>query len=140
MGSLVIVDGDALTIPPAFGDRVVTITAPAKIVASGKTTIGEKNVCIVGDELKVNLAATYMTSIYSVPGTGIVTIALDASQKAKVASNSGTPLILQGQQFTATFTTNVAAQMPPPVSTPDPAPPSTSKGTFVPSQTFVMAD
>ncbi|MEB5890001.1 hypothetical protein [Enterobacter roggenkampii] len=140
MGSLVIVEGDGLTINPAFGDRTVTITGPAKMSAGGKTTAGGKKVCIVGDELKVKLAATYVTPVYTVPGTGTVTIALDASQKAQVARDNGIPLILKGQLFTATFTFTAPAQMPAPASTPDPAPPSTSKGSFEPSQTFVVAD
>lgn len=140
MGSPVIVDGDVLVITPAFGDRTVTITVPPKIPASGKTKINGKHVCIVGDELKIHLAATYVTPVYTVPGSGMVTIALDASQQAKVASDGEIPLIVKGQSFTATFTFTAPAQMPPPASTPDSAPPSKSTGIFEPSQTFVMAD
>lgn len=140
MGSPVIVDGDALTIVPVFGDHVVTITRPAKMVAGGKATIDGKKVCVVGDESNVRLAATYVTPVYSVAGSGMVTIELDASQKAKVASDGGTPLITMGATFIATFTATVPAQMPPPASTPDPVLTSKSTGAFAPSQIFVMAD
>jgi hypothetical protein len=139
MGSLVIVDNDALNIPLQFANRTVTLTVPAKIIASGQSTIDGKKVSVQGDEAKVQLPATYIAGD-KINGTGTVTIQLAGDQVAKVATDASKPLILLGSQFTATFTPLIPAKSPPPKNTPDPSAPSTATGTFTASQTFVTAD
>ncbi|KVQ00510.1 hypothetical protein WJ95_28420 [Burkholderia ubonensis] len=145
MMSLVVVDGDKLVFEPKFGVRTVTLVDPPMIRGTGLATIGGAKVCIKGDEAKVQLKATYLTEIYTVAGTGIVTIkALDNSQVASECT-SPTALITKGQQkFTASFAFVEPAQTPPfpagpLVPEPDKAPPSDGKGEFITSQNWVRA-
>lgn len=140
MTSAVIVDGDMMAFESLFGNRTVILVSPPIIQGSGHATIGNKKVCIEGDEAKVQLNATYTTSSHTVPGTGIIRIkALDRSQLASECKSTAA-LITKGQQkFTAMFTPLVPAMTPPPSSTPDSSAPSDGKGEFTASQSWVKA-
>lgn len=139
MMSLIVIDGDALKFDPLFGDRVVQIVDQPAIKGSGQMTILNKRVCVAGDEKKVALKATYHTAVYTVPGTGIVTISrLDSSQEAK-GCTSGFALITKGLAFEARFTPQVLASLPGPPPTTDQPSPSQAKGEFITQQSFSMA-
>lgn len=130
MMSLVIVDKDNLEFDQKFGNRTVSIIGSATISGSGHAEIGNKKVCVLGDEKKVVLQATYTIEGYVSPGQGLVTItALNGSQFTP-GCTSNAPLIVEGEgTFAALFTPTTSAIGPPPASTPDvPAPtPGTGK-------------
>ncbi|KVN28366.1 hypothetical protein [Burkholderia ubonensis] len=132
MMSPIVTDGDELKFDPMFGNRQVTLTSlPARIAGSGRATVDGKQVCIVGDELKVKLSATYITPNFSIAGTGLVTISgLDNDQIAQDCIN-GRALITQGSQFDACFTPTKPAEQPgTPNNILDSMSPSYGKGEF----------
>ncbi|WP_350307143.1 hypothetical protein [Photorhabdus viridis] len=138
MSDIIIVDGDQLQFEPMFGNRQVMPTGPTIIHGSGQLTINQKRVCILGDEMKVQVPATYQIPGYT-PGTGMLTIAaLDSSQQTPRCS-SGAPLIVKGRQFIARFTPIQPAQTIGPTPTPDLSAPSMGKGRIISSQFFATA-
>lgn len=138
MSKYIVVDNDALLFDPAFGHRTVSITGPAKIKGSGKATIGNKKICVLGDEKKVSLNATYTIPGFS-PGQGKVTISALTPGQPLAWCFSGQPVIAVGQKFIALFTPTNPAKGPPPGNTPDPTAPTPGTGKFVNSQQFVNA-
>lgn len=137
MSNYIVVDGDSLKFDPQFGINTVTPTGSPTISGSGEATIEDKKLCILGDEKKVSVPASYFSAAYPVQGTGKITIvSLGADQQALFAT-AQTPLIVVGSQFTALFTPEKPASND---KGPDPAPaPSTGSGTFINSQSFVTA-
>ncbi|WP_455872279.1 hypothetical protein [Serratia proteamaculans] len=140
MMSLVIVNGDNLEFDKMFGNRQVTITGIAKISGSGHATIGNKKMCVLGDEKKVMLPATYSIAGYSAPGQGMVTItALNGTQFIPTCTSIA-PLITEGQgTFSALFTPTVPAIGPPPSNVPDVPAPTPGTGKLKHSQGYVKA-
>jgi len=129
-----------LSFETQFADRAVTLlVTPARIAGSGKATVGGKRVCILGDEAKVSLNATYTTPVYSVAGQGLVTISKLANDQVAKDSINATPLITRGSKFVALFTPTTPATQPPPSSAPDAAPPSLGSGEFRVQQTACTA-
>jgi hypothetical protein len=139
MSEWVVINGDMVTFDKMFGNRTV-ISPPTTITGSGKATINNKKICILGDEKQVKIMnAIYTTPSHSVPGTGTLTIqALDTSQQAKKTSCAET-VIIDGQKFRAQFLPTQPAMTPPPVSTPDAASPTLGTGSFTASQQRVKA-
>lgn len=138
MSGFVLIDGCAIVFDPMFGQRNVTLLAPASLQGNGAATVDGRRMCVVGDEKRMQWPAQYVIPGYT-PGSGMLSIeTLDASQMAPCAT-SGSPLILQGRQFVARFTPTVPAVMSSPPNTPDPVAPSMGRGRFVPSQTYVRA-
>ncbi|WP_342323013.1 hypothetical protein AAEY27_00450 [Kosakonia sp. BYX6] len=135
MSYFVIVDNDTLQFGTTFGMYTVTPTEPCMIKASGIAQILNKKVCVVGDEKKVSIKATYMNATYPTPGTGSITItSLAADQQATFALSTA-PLIVIGSQFIALFTPQAPASNPQgPEAAPSPQP---GNGKFMNSQTFV---
>jgi hypothetical protein len=116
----ILVNDDQALFMPGFGAAVVTVR-PGKLVASGPATIGGQKVCIDGDEKSVKVAGCmYITPSHSVPGTGTLEIqALGGDQKAQKTRSKGKPVLLVGKKFTAKFSVQSPAKMPPPANTPD---------------------
>lgn len=138
MATPVILDGDKLTFPAKFGANDVSITAIPVIHGSGEANILSKKICIVGDEQKVILAATYTKPPYMVSGNGEVTIqALASDQQAEFAT-AQQPIIVAGSQFTAQFEPTVPAKTSKGESDSD-LTAQTGKGSFNNSQSFVTA-
>ena len=135
MSSFVIVDNDLMQFEPAFGIYTVTPTGLCQIKASGIAKILNKKVCILGDEKKVSIKASYISSAFPTPGTGSITItSLAADQQASFATST-TALIVKGTQFVALFTPETPASNP---QGPEPAPsPQPGKGSFQNTQSFV---
>ncbi|HEI8868282.1 TPA: hypothetical protein SLG40_003840 [Serratia odorifera] len=137
MSKHIVIDNDALLFDPMFGHRQVTVTGSAKIKGSGKATINNKNICVLGDESKVTLDATYIAGGFPVPGQGKVTISKLNTDQQAMWCMSGQPVILVGQKFIASFTPTNPAKAPPPANTPDPVSPTPGSGKFINSQQFV---
>ncbi|RAU29882.1 hypothetical protein V1599_20845 [Enterobacter sp. ECC-175] len=139
MSNYIVCDGDQLKISAPFGHRNVMLKDPTSAVirGSGKAKIDNKNVCVVGDEVKVTLDATYTVPGFN-PGEGKVTLSLAPDQTVPWCM-SGKPVIVVGQMFNATFIPTRYAQMPPPANTPDPTGPTPGFGQFTNSQHFVTA-
>lgn len=135
--ALVVVDGDMLQFMPMFGNRTVTPTGPARIMGTGHAAINKKRVCILGDEKKVQVPATYMTASHPTPGQGMITIAALAGDQQTPPVRSLAALIVKGSRFTARFTPTVPASHP--VSGPEPTAPTMGQGSFIVTQFFVNA-
>lgn len=138
MSSLVVIDGDALKFEANFGANMVTPTSPCLIQGSGEADITNKKICVLGDESKVSIAATYTKSTHPTPGTGTITIAALAADQQALFITTGTAVIVVGSQFTARFTPGSPAMDP--QGKPDPnMGPAQGTGTFINSQKFVTA-
>ena len=137
MSRHIVIDNDALLFDPMFAYRQVSVIGPAKIKGSGKADINDKKVCVLGDEKKVSLDASYTVPGFPTPGQGKVTISqLNADQQA-VWCLSGEMVILVGQKFIASFTPTNPAKDPNQV--PDTLSPTPGSGKFINSQAFVTA-
>ncbi|PHM45302.1 hypothetical protein Xmau_00952 [Xenorhabdus mauleonii] len=137
MSGPIVTDGDILQFEPQFGHRQVKIPIPGKIIGTGHAQVNGKKVCILGDEKRVTVTATYTTIIHMTPGIGTLTISLlDISQQA-LQCTSGAALIIKGKRFTAIFTPRVPAMnntvIPP---QPDILTPSLGTGSFITQQNF----
>jgi hypothetical protein len=77
---------------------------------------------------------------YTVPGMGTVSVTLEPANQTSVSKDSGKAMLLKGSSFTATFSVTVPAQMPPPVSTPDPVASKTGTAVFITTNVLVQAD
>ncbi|MFI8415498.1 hypothetical protein ACQKDS_03420 [Serratia sp. NPDC078593] len=138
MSNLVMTDGDSLKFETLFGINTVTPTEPCLIRGTGEANILNKKICILGDEKKVSISATYTTPTHQVKGTGTITItALAADQQAEFATTR-TPVIVVGSQFTALFTPGSPASDPQLGPDPNPAP-APGSGKLINSQSFVTA-
>ena len=123
MPDYILIDGDIVQFMPAFGAAVVTVQ-PGKLQGSGPATLNGKKVCVAGDETKVSVpGCPYISGAFSVPGVGTLKImSLAPNQKALKTKSGKKPVLLKGANFIAQFQVATPAQMPPPASTPDPAP------------------
>lgn len=138
MSNLVVIDGDALKFETNFGANIVTPTAPCLIQGSGEADIMNKKICVLGDENKVSIAATYTKSTHTTPGTGTITIAALAANQQAMFVTARTAVIVVGSHFTARFTPSSPAMDP--QGKPDPnMGPTQGTGTFINSQSFVTA-
>lgn len=134
MGDIVIIDGDKAIFMPFFGAALVWGPA-GKIKGTGPATVGDKKICIVGDESSVEVAnCCYLTSQYIIPGKGTVKIeALAKNQQAEKTQTGGKAVVLKGGMFTAVFEVQTPAKQPPPgpgSPIPDPTPKYSGQGMF----------
>lgn len=138
MSNIVIVDGDQLNFEKTFGVNTVIPIGATLINGSGEASINNKKICILGDEKKVSIRASYYSSAFPIPGDGTITIAALALDQQAPFATARTPVIVVGSRFTALFTPGKPASHP--QSGPEPAPlPSTGTGQFTHSQSFVTA-
>lgn len=135
MADFILITGDQVMFNPTFGQAIVVVR-PGNLIGSGKDKVNGKIICVDGDEKKVMVpGCTYMTSQYSIPGVGMLTIeSLAANQKAKKTKSGGKPVLLKGGSFKAKFQVMVPAQQPPPgpgAPIPDSTPQYSGSGTFI---------
>ncbi|RKP55971.1 hypothetical protein [Pararobbsia silviterrae] len=138
MNSLIVCDGDAVNFEAMFGHRLVVLTAPALIKASGVASVSKRRMCVLGDEKRDRWPARYFVTGYT-PGQGMVSIdMLDASQFTPCIVGRP-PLIVCGLPFTARFTPTVPATLISPPNTPDSMTPSIGRGNFIARQHYARA-
>lgn len=115
MSDFIIIDGDQAIFMPTFG-AAIAIPQPGQITASGEATLNGAKVCIDGDESSVEVpGVTYMTPVYSIPGTGTLLIdSLASDQVAEHTKSADTQVMLKGSNFDAKFKVDSPAQQPPP--------------------------
>ncbi|MBC1224978.1 hypothetical protein GNF10_16990 [Nostoc sp. UCD121] len=133
MADFILITGDKAMFNPTFGQAIVTVR-PGDLVGTGKDKINQKLVCVDGDEKKVIVpGCPYMTSQYSIPGVGILSIeSLAGNQKAKKTKSGGKSVLLKGASFKAKFQVLVPAQQPSvPSPIPDATPQYSGTGTFI---------
>ncbi|MGK0706856.1 hypothetical protein ACSFCW_25885 [Yokenella regensburgei] len=137
---MVVIDGDALTFNPQFGAITITPPSQPRISGSGEASIGEKKVCIVGDEERISFTVDYIRPPFvASPGKGLLTIKKLAPDQQAASAKASAPMILVGSQFTTQFQPTVPAQDP--QGKPDTDLNAvTGVGTFINSQTFVTAE
>ncbi len=130
----ILLNGDIAMFEPAFGAATVAVR-PDPIMGHGPAMVKGKLICVEGDEKTVVVpGCMYTAGGFSVPGVGIIMIqALAPDQKATQVTNKGKAILLKGGDFEAVFNVLSPAQMPPPVSTPDPMPKYMGKGKFISS-------
>jgi hypothetical protein len=130
----VLIDGDQAIFQPTFGAATVVVQ-PGKLAASGPGTVGNKPMCVDGDESSVSVpGCVYMTPQYSIPGVGTLEIAaLAGDQKASKTQTGSKKVLLVGSQFTAMFKVQSPAQQPVPGSSPvpDATPEYSGNGSFI---------
>ena len=137
---LILVDGDQVTFLPVFGNAIVSVQ-PGKMIASGKTTIKGKKVCVAGDESKVEVKnCSYVAPPFVLPGQGTLTIKkLGPNQLTKKSKSGIKNIIIKGNAFIAEFKVTSPAKQPPPGNTPDPLPMYPGQGTLIPSNSKIKA-
>jgi len=115
MADLILIDGDQVIFDAAFPPANVVVK-PGKFSGSGPATLNGKKICVDGDEKNVSVpGCTYMTPIYSIPGTGTLKIqSLAPNQKATERSTGGKKVLLKGAKFIAAFEVQSPAQFQPP--------------------------
>jgi hypothetical protein len=139
MPDYAILDGDQAVFMPAFGAAIVVVR-PGRITATGMTLLMGKKVCVKGDETKLTVpGCTYITPVYSIPGTGTLKInALGGNQTSKKTKSGGKEVIVKGSTFTAVFEVQTPAQQPPKGTAPpvpDATPQYSGNGTFITTNT-----
>lgn len=127
-----LLDGDQAVFLPTFGTAVVMVR-PGRLSASGPATALRKKIGVAGDEASVSVpACAYVSGAFTVPGMGTLSISrLGADQTARSTTSGGKAVLLKGSQFTARFSVEAPALMPPPASTPDPVPFYEGSGSFL---------
>jgi hypothetical protein len=138
----IILNNDMLQItlsPPTISPPLIP---PTPLIASGFTTVNGMAVCVEGDELPQSLQSPlpYTCPPFAVPGMGTVALTLEPANKTSVSTDKGKVMLLKGSTFTATFTVTVPAQMPPPVSTPDPVAKKTGTAMFITTNVLAQAE
>lgn len=130
MGDFILAEGDKAIFDPAFGAAVVVVR-PGDVKATGPATLGEKKLCVAGDEALVAVpGCVYTTASHSIPGQGTLKIlALGGDQTAQKTSSGGKPVLLKGSKFQAKLEVQGPAKTPSGV--PDPAPMHAGTGSFV---------
>jgi hypothetical protein len=138
----IILNGDMLQITLAPPTIAPPLMPPTPLIASGFSTVNGMAVCIEGDELPQSLQAPvpYTCPPFVVPGMGTVAVTLAPTNKTSISSDGGKPMLLKGSSFQATFTVTVPAQMPPPVSTPDPVAQKTGTAAFITTNVLAQAE
>lgn len=143
MGDCIIRTGDRLrvTIPPPT--VVPVLQLPVPLVGSGTNVLVQAMpVCLLGDELPVELAGPlpYTSPPFIVPGTGKLTLTLQAPNVTARASSRGKPIVIKGQPFPALFTVETPATLPPPDGpVPDPVEVKAGTAEFITTNTTVTA-
>lgn len=139
MADYVLIDGDLAVFRPNFGAATVMVQ-PGTIAGSGPGTVGDKKLCIDGDESSVAVrGCMYVTPQYSIPGTGTLEIAaLAGDQRASKTRTGAASVLLVGSAFTARFTVQSPAHQPPPgpgAPIPDATPEYSGTGNFITTNT-----
>ena len=112
----IVVDGDKIQVtlnPPVVAPQLV---APVALVAAGFTTVGDKAVCVEGDELPPSLRGLldYISPPFVIPGKGKLSVTLESANKSAVAADDGKVMLLVGATFQAKLAVQVPAQQPSP--------------------------
>jgi hypothetical protein len=109
----VLVDSDKAIFQPNFGAATVVVQ-PGKLQASGPAKLGQRKLCVAGDEQSVSVpGCSYTTPTHSIPGSGTLEISgLASDQQAQKANHGRKRLLLVGSQFTARFKVQQPAQQP----------------------------
>jgi Contractile injection system spike tip protein len=132
MSDLILTTGDQAMFEPTFGPAMVAVQ-PGVLNGSGPHTANGKPICVLGDEKKVMVpGCTYISGAFSVPGVGMLKIqSVAPNQQTMKSTLKGKPILMKGMKFIAMFQVTAPAQMPPPISTPDPMVMYPGQGSFI---------
>jgi len=135
MSDFIIVDGDKAEFKPTFGLAQVVVRL-GEIKGSGRSSLKDKNVCILGDEKTVLVpGCLYTAGAFIIPGVGTLKIdTLNRDQIANKTNSAGKPMILQGSSFIAKFEVQAPAFMLLPLL-PDVTPQYFGTGSFITTNT-----
>lgn len=137
----VIATGDMIKItmtPPAVVPQLIP---PIPLIGTSTAVkVNGKPACLKGDELPpaISMPMPYMSPPFAVPGMGTLKILLTPTNFT-LATRNGKPLLIKGATFPVMFQVQVPAQMPPPVSTPDPVPVKPGTAQFITTNVIVKA-
>lgn len=133
MLDIMLQDGDLAQFMPAFGPAVVVVR-PGRMSGSGPAKIKGKPICVVGDEMRLQVpGCNYVSGPHVIPGVGTLKItSLAPNQRSMKLKIKGKPAILKGMMFTARFEVQSPAQQPTPAGpVPDPVPIYMGQGNFI---------
>lgn len=122
MSDYILITGDLaiFDVNSFIGLTFIPPPPPFVISGNGKMKVNGQNICVEGDESKIQIPCAYNTQSCPQPGAGVLTIeSLNSNQKAQKNKSGGKPVLLKGSKFNAKFTVNSPA-MNPPAGTPDP--------------------
>jgi hypothetical protein len=142
MADVVLKTGDMIKVTIAPPAMVPLLQAPVPLIGSSTDVmVGGSGVCLVGDELPVELREPlpYTAPPFTNPGTGKLTLTLLPANQTLLTKN-GKAILIRGAVFIALFTvqtpatqTTAAGPVPDPVA----AKPGTAE--FIPADETVMA-
>ena len=144
MADFILVDGDIVMFDPAFTPATVWAVPSSRIKASSgheasqpAQLVNGKRCCVEGDEATIRVTATYTAGLFTIPGTGTITIArgklLPRVHVAKDTTLDGKKVLLQGRgvPFAAVLEVQLPAHMPSVAGpVPDPCLRYEGRGTF----------
>ena len=122
MSDYILITGDLaiFDVNSFIGLTFIPPPPPFVISGNGKMKVNGQNICVEGDESKIQIPCGYNTQSCPQPGAGVLTIeSLNSNQKARKNKSGGKPVLLKGSKFNAKFTVNSPA-MNQPSGTPDP--------------------
>lgn len=143
MTDYVIKTGDQLKVTIATPTVVPALATPVPLTGSGTNlVVCGTPACLRGDELPLELREPlpYTAPPFTNPGSGKLTLTLLPSNTTTRLTESGKPILIKGQQFTATFTvTTPATQSSPSGPVPDPTLSKTGTAEFITTNNSVKA-
>jgi hypothetical protein len=135
--------GDQAIFLPAFAPATIIFAPPGILTGSGPMTLAGTRLCVAGDEGSVSVTGMYNTPVYTIPGSGTLTIsALALDQLAATSKTGSAKLMVKGSLFTAKFSVQSPAMQPPPGPSPpipDATPEYSGQGMFQTANTKLKA-
>lgn len=132
MADFILINEDQVIFDELFTLAKVTVKK-GELKASGKAKVGDKAVCLKGDEGKISVGpCDYVMPPFMKEGKGMIKIQSLTNHVAGKTKDSGKEVLLKGSKFVAVFEVTVPAQLPPgtiPMQT-DPAPKYIGSGSF----------
>lgn len=137
----IIKTGDMIQITIAPPAVVPSLIAPVPLVGSSSNVkVNQMLICLEGDELPKMLLSPqpYFCPPFVVPGMVMVSLKLNPTNKTMISKNKK-PILIKGTPFVAEFQVTAPAQMPPPISTPDPVMKKVGTAQFITTNINVKA-
>lgn len=142
MADYIIKTGDTVKVTMVAPTVVPAVAAPVALTGSSQNLlVCGAAACLRGDELPSILRSPlpYTAPPYTNPGTGKLTFTLLPTNTTSSTEN-GKPILIKGQQFTATFTiTTPATQTTPGGPVPDPVASKAGTAEFITTNATVQA-
>lgn len=104
-----VITNDKAIFDSSAGIATITVS-PTTITGTGLFSINDNAVCIAGDENSISATGTYITSVYTVPGTISAKVSLSSIQYSTILKSKILPVILAIGKFNVTYSVNSPAK------------------------------